>query len=406
MANRELEELNILKNSDLQNELINLPDHEFIIALTKNNTSTTNRIIESLNHNLASRMLSLLSIAQIIKILKIFSKDSLLHFLSLIQPSQIASILSHSNNELIKKIIDSAPSYKYRIGVAKSLPLERKKLWIDYVRTTENEFNETRSRADDASISLFEDRKRLLIDLDDAIKTRETMLENLEHESKIKIAHYSSLATEEESKLNSKLKEIEKKEKELAERIFEFEEETRKQVQERIEIKVPEYVAEALKVLDDREILYRKKAFNWGIQGILVLSAAIISATAISLYGAGLGASLESLPWQALLFVTFKGLIILSVLGLWAKHAFTVSNAYMHESIKRSDRAHAINFGKLYLEIYGNSVDRKELIDIFENWNITSESAFSKANPAGFEPQISDKIDTLLRIINLQKKED
>ncbi|MGK5059245.1 hypothetical protein ACQ4WY_20175 [Janthinobacterium sp. LB2P49] len=78
----------------------------------------------------------------------------------------------------------------------------------------------------------------------------------------------------------------------------------------------------------------------------------------------------------------------------------------MHESIKRSDRAHAINFGKLYLEIYGNSVDRKELIDIFENWNITSESAFSKANPSGFEPQISDKIDMIAKLINGQKKED
>ena len=64
----------------------------------------------------------------------------------------------------------------------------------------------------------------------------------------------------------------------------------------------------------------------------------------------------------------------------------------------RSDRAHAITFGKLYLEIYGNTVDRKELLDIFENWNITSESAFSKANPSGFEPQIIDKLSELLKL--------
>jgi hypothetical protein len=46
------------------------------------------------------------------------------------------------------------------------------------------------------------------------------------------------------------------------------------------------------------------------------------------------------------------------------------------------------------------------LTTAFENWNITSESAFSKANPSGFEPQISDKIDMIAKLINGQKKED
>ena len=409
----ENDELDVLKNSNLQTALEKLSDYDFIIALTQNKSDNTNKILESLNHILASRMLSLLNTNQIIKVLKICNSNAISKFLEFIQPSQIAKILEKSNNELTLKIIDSAPSYKYRIGIAKSLPIERRKTWIDHVRAMEADFSETRSRADDASTSLFEDRKRLLTDLESAIRTRESMLENMELESKNKLLHYARLAEDEESKLRAKLKEIdekkyniEKQEKELAERVFEFEETTKKQVQERIELKVPEYVAAALKVLDDREILYQKKAFHWSTQGILVLFTAIISAIFISFYGAGFGTSLDNLPWQTLLFVTFKGLIILSVLGLWAKHAFTVSNAYMHESIKRSDRAHAINFGKLYLEIYGNSVDRKELIDIFENWNITSESAFSKANPSGFEPQISDKIDMIAKLINGQKKED
>lgn len=410
MENNELDSLGAF---ELQNTLEKISDYDFTAALIKNNSISINRIVGALNKDLVTRMFSSLSTDQIIKILKICNRDSIANFLKLIQASQIGSILNKSSNDLISKIIDSAPSYKYRIGIAKSLPIERRKIWIDYVRSMEADLNDTRNKADDASLSLFEDRKRLLVDLEEAIKTREFMLENLERESKVKLTHYSNLAEEGETKLKLKLKEIEEKkesiekqEKELAERVFEFEENTRKQVQERIEIKVPEYVAAALKVLDDREILYRKKAFNWSLQGIFVLSIAIISAIFISLYGAGVGTSLDNLPWQALLFVTVKGLIILSVLGLWAKHAFTVSNAYMHESIKRSDRAHAINFGKLYLEIYGNSVDRKELISIFENWNITSESAFSNANPTGFEPQISEKIDIIAKILNRKKDED
>lgn len=191
----------------------------------------------------------------------------------------------------------------------------------------------------------------------------------------------------------------------LAARVSEFEELNRKQVQQRIELKVPEYVEAAVKGLEAKEALYRKKAFQWSIQGVIVLSVAIVSIIGISIYGAGVGTPLADLPWQTLLFVSFKGLIVLSVLGLWAKHAFTVSNAYMHEAIKRSDRAHAINFGKLYLEIYGNAVERKELIDIFENWNIASESAFSKANPTGFEPEIIGKIESALKAFDKAKGE-
>ncbi|RPL58287.1 hypothetical protein IPC1353_25735 [Pseudomonas aeruginosa] len=107
-----------------------------------------------------------------------------------------------------------------------------------------------------------------------------------------------------------------------------------------------------------------------------------------------------------MMFVSFKGLVVVGILGLWAKHAFSVSNAYMHEAIKRSDRAHAINFGKLYLEVYGNSVERKELIDIFENWNIASESAFSKMKADGFEPKVLDQLVEITKGLNLAGREE
>lgn len=152
----------------------------------------------------------------------------------------------------------------------------------------------------------------------------------------------------------------------------------------------------------ERRII-EKKAKHWSIHGSIVLALAIAGTIGISLYGYVYGENLSNLAWQSLLFVSFKGLVVLGVLGLWAKHAFTVSNAYMHEAIKRADRAHAINFGKLYLEIYGNSVDRKELIDIFENWNIATESAFSKITTDGFEPKVLDKLVEVLKISDRNK---
>jgi len=287
------------------------------------------------------------------------------------------------------------------------LPIYMRSRWKDYIRASEEEVTYAKSSAVDANASLIEERKRLLDELSAAIGAKEKTLRSYEEEMQIKRAHIENDMASAQARLQSieqfasqKEASLREKEAEITKRLAELDEAHRKQVQQRIELKVPEYVSAAVKVLDDRELLYRKKATLWGIHGTVVLVIAILATTAISLYGSGL---LEvkaeaDISWQMLVFVSFKGLVVLGVLGLWAKHAFTVSSAYMHEAIKRSDRAHAINFGKLYLEIYGNSVDRKELLDIFENWNIASESAFAKIAPTDFEPKILEKLTEVLKV--------
>jgi len=198
--------------------------------------------------------------------------------------------------------------------------------------------------------------------------------------------------------------EIEGRERELERRTRELEDVSRNRVQAKIEEKVPEYVSAALRALEDRESLYKEKAKFWSLQGSIILATAVIAVAGLSLYGYTFGEPITSLTWPSLLFLTFKGLIILGVLGLWAKHAFTVSNAYMHEAIKRADRTHAINFGKLYLEIYGNAVERSELLAVFENWNIAGDSAFSKASPETFEPKIVERFNEVIRTLGDSKR--
>lgn len=69
------------------------------------------------------------------------------------------------------------------------------------------------------------------------------------------------------------------------------------------------------------------------------------------------------------------------------------SNDFTHEAIIVSNRAHAIQFGKLYLEIYVNTVERNEMQKIFENLNISSDTAFLKHKTNKSE---SVKFDALL----------
>lgn len=401
-----LEEILTMPEADVAAFVESLPDSTIVELLSKHTGKIADPILGSVTQHLASRIVSITPPAVMRTLFLRSSLNSLTHFLRTAHPSQLTKILANAQNELISRLVDAAPSHNIRIGLAKSLPVERRRQWLDLVREMEKDIGRTRTLTNDASSSLFEERRQMIAELDNSIKERETILRKLERDTKVRHERFSTLAAQEQAQLDGwraekiKLQEqVDEQARQLAARTLELEELNRKQVQQRIEVKVPEYVAAALDVLDKREALFRTKATQWSVQGVIVLTFAIIAAIVISLYGTFFGTPLKELNWETLIFISFKGLVVLGVLGLWAKHAFTVSNAYMHEAIKRSDRAHAINFGKLYLEIYGNSVERKELISIFENWNIASESAFAKANPSGFTPEIIDKVDSIFKSV-------
>lgn len=58
----------------------------------------------------------------------------------------------------------------------------------------------------------------------------------------------------------------------------------------------------------------------------------------------------------------------------------------MSESLKNSDRRHAISFGNFYLRAYGEKATWHEIKEAFQHWNIAKESAFSALNPKEFDP--------------------
>lgn len=399
-----IDEILTAPEADARSALVNASDNDFSSLLKSKDSDAADNVLRLLDQRLANRAFSLLSIEEFRGILGRASGDSLRNVLTLISPSLMAKVLSQASNELVDTLISSASSSKIRLNIVRALPVSRRSIWRQHVRREESEIQSTRRLAEESKESLIDERKRLLNEINAAIDAKAQMLKGLEEESRIKVDHHNHLLEDAQARLSSLEEVIAKRqaavdtrEKALAARLAELEEENKRKVQQKIEAKVPEYVTAALKVLEDREKNYRRKAAQWTTHGTLVLLVSIIATVALSVYGYGLTTSDNDLSWQALLFVSFKGLVVLGVLGLWAKHAFTLSNAYMHEAIKRSDRAHAITFGKLYLEIYGNTVDRKELLDIFENWNITSESAFTKVNPSGFEPHILDKLNEFFK---------
>ncbi|MBM7071067.1 hypothetical protein JQC92_03290 [Shewanella sp. 202IG2-18] len=91
---------------------------------------------------------------------------------------------------------------------------------------------------------------------------------------------------------------------------------------------------------------------------------------------------------------------MVSLFGAFAKHSYNIGNAYIHESLKRSDRMHAISFGKFYLEVYGNDVNQKDMKEIFENWNMNSDSAFTKIHQPNFEPKTVEQVTQMINAVS------
>ncbi|UPF05925.1 hypothetical protein MXB02_10010 [Pseudomonas mosselii] len=182
---------------------------------------------------------------------------------------------------------------------------------------------------------------------------------------------------------------------ELKEQLLVREKLNSKKIQEKIEGKVSGFVKEAQESLENKEKIFSDKSAQWGWVGHVAMGAAILSACGSLWYGAeqfDKASGTDKIEWLFFGYLLLKGLIVISLFAALARHCYTISNAYMHESLKRSDRMHAINFGKFYLEVYGNEVTQADMKAAFENWNLDSDSAFVKIKSASLEPKVIGQV--------------
>lgn len=145
---------------------------------------------------------------------------------------------------------------------------------------------------------------------------------------------------------------------------------------ERLDRTSKRYVVDAMESLQVQEEKFHRLSELWSRAGAGALVVGLVFFAAVTL------TSLYTLPvdptWELIVFSFVKGLIALTLLGALARYAFLLSNAYVREALKNSDRRHAINFGKFYLESYGAAADWTQVKEAFEHWNISGSNAFSE----------------------------
>lgn len=168
-----------------------------------------------------------------------------------------------------------------------------------------------------------------------------------------------------------------------------------------IEKNAPEFVQETLQRLKKNERWYSYIAIGWNILGFLALLAG-----AALLFYYGIIRNPTTLPsWQVIIFSSVKAALVVVVLIAVAKYTFDLAKSNMNEALKNSDRIHAIEFGKFYLEVYGGEIDSKEMKEVFQNWNLQQDSSFLTLDPDKFDPKLIENLNQLIVALSNMKNE-
>lgn len=193
-----------------------------------------------------------------------------------------------------------------------------------------------------------------------------------------------------ESKLNLKLKSLDEEREKFS-----------VGAKERLEKSSTEFVEEALDNLGNKEEAYQRTAKKWA--GIGAFSLVVGAGFFVYISYASLGTIPSTVSWEFIVFSVAKGLVVLALLGAFAKYSYLLSNSFMGEAVKNADRIHAIKFGKFYLETFGATAEWEQVREAFENWNTLGSNGFAVQGKPEFNAgDFSAVVDLVDKIRGIQ----
>ena len=167
---------------------------------------------------------------------------------------------------------------------------------------------------------------------------------------------------------------------------------------EKIQSNAADYIKVAINSLERLERRDRVLSYLWYLVGFV----ALILGIGFALQGLS-AASQQALATESLLLVALKALVVIGLLGACAKYAFSLGKSYSGESLKSSDRIHAIRFGEFYLRAFGDKTKWSELKEVFQHWNIDRNSSFSALDASQFDPKIMESLLELAKFFGSKK---
>jgi hypothetical protein len=171
-------------------------------------------------------------------------------------------------------------------------------------------------------------------------------------------------------------------------------------VAEKIQDNAADYIRVAIKSLDTLERRDRKLSYSWYFIGFL----ALILGIAFSIHGLESASQHPDFQYEMLVLIILKAIVVIGLLSACAKYAFSLGKSYSGESLKSSDRIHAIRFGEFYLRAFGDKTKWEDLKEVFQHWNIDRSSSFSSLNANQFDPKVFEAILGVAKTLKKNKR--
>ncbi|MFD2446608.1 TIR domain-containing protein [Bacillus sp. CGMCC 1.16607] len=161
------------------------------------------------------------------------------------------------------------------------------------------------------------------------------------------------------------------------------------------------YISESISRLELKEKIYRRIAYLcYSLCGI-----SLIVAIVFILFKANflLNSKLE-ITSSKLIQLSLLGFVLLALIVSISRFLFLIGKSFMVESLRNSDRIHAISFGEFYLKAFGDKADWNEIKDAFQHWNIDKGSTFISQSANDFDPEIFKNIIEFTKLITKSNK--
>jgi hypothetical protein len=178
-------------------------------------------------------------------------------------------------------------------------------------------------------------------------------------------------------------------------------EEQQEEIAQAVKGNLAEFVDEAIKTQHEYERRHRGSAKRWYFIGYVSLLVGL-GTTAYLAYSVIIAAATPS-DYARTLSISLLNVLAIAILAALARYAYSLGKSYMSESLKSSDRIHAIQFGKFFLRVYGSRANSTEIREVFQHWNIDRTSTFSSLDPSQIDPQIVNMVVQIVSAVTGKK---
>jgi len=175
------------------------------------------------------------------------------------------------------------------------------------------------------------------------------------------------------------------------------EEQEKEEVRSRVKATAAEYISVSLNQLRSRERTYRRTALVWYSLGYFALLGGI----GFGIWRATIATS-TSINWPTLAHFAAISAITIGLLIALSKFAFTLGKSFMVESLRNSDRIHAISFGEFYLKAFGEKAEWKEVKEALQHWNIDLGSSFISQDTSQYDPKMVETGIEIAKFLSAQ----